>query len=391
MKFKLVICFLLCTNMANTAFAVADKIASVAYVLVPYRIKDKWGFSDQKGNMKISPVYDQVLKMNYYFTDGKSFRNLMVVKKGAETFVINHFNQIVVPGGKGFDYFRLDPYNYETVIVGQHNNRGLYFNGAVLIPCIYDEVEKMSNLTFKVRKVQLQGLINSKGKVVIPVKYNFVGFQHVNSEQFTWNARNDLKEKSLLFEDQNIHDDTPASNHMGATSLRSEILNVVRLNLDSAVNALKTNYSAVQPDVKYPHLVYVVKNSKKGLYNVILKKLVIPCEYEEVMVNPNFSAEIIIKVKKQYYGFVGEWGNIQAPCIFDAVLNKEAPFLLVKGKSIGMLSESIHYIKPEYTSIENFEGVYDGVAGKKIELFRVKTSLGQTGIINNEGFKYFKD
>lgn len=148
---------MLCFSYAVFPHSTVDETLTVPYVLVPYRIKDKWGFSDQKGNLKIQPVYEKVHDMQYYYIDGK-YKNLMVVTKNGELLVINHLNQVVVSGIKGFDKFSLNASNYETVIVGRQNKKGVYFNGKEIIPCIYDEIETLANLTFRITTGEMKGL-----------------------------------------------------------------------------------------------------------------------------------------------------------------------------------------------------------------------------------------
>lgn len=57
-------------------------------ILVPYRIKDKWGYSDIKGKIKIKPQFD-----NASFFDG----DYAMVTNGGGAGLINRSGQIVIP------------------------------------------------------------------------------------------------------------------------------------------------------------------------------------------------------------------------------------------------------------------------------------------------------
>lgn len=368
--------------------------ASIPYILVPYRVKNQWGFSDQAGNIKIKPVYTGVKEIRYYWTDGNEFKNLMVVAKGNETFAINHLNHVIVPANKGFDNFELDPYSYETVIAKKSNKEALYYDGKELLPCVYDDIERLANISFRFRGNNLVGLINSSGKIIVPQKILFLGFGNIIADKLTWNARNDIKAKSEIFEDQRINDTIPRYHTLGSATLRSTSdvkEGNLHLYIDSAIKVLQSNHQNLRPDENHPHLVYIGKNGKKGLYNAILKKMIIPCEYEEIKVSEVFSAEIIIFIKKGHYGVMGEWGNVIVPPIFDAIYGKRFPYTLVKGKQVGMLTESITYVKPMYKEIKYSDTVYDFKAKSNIQLFEVATRTGKKGFINDKGFEYFKD
>jgi hypothetical protein len=84
------------------AFANQDN-EPLPYLLVPYRVKNIWGFSDVKGNIKIAPQYNDFKEIKYYWTDGSKFQSVMIVRKGGDTFAINHHNQIIVPPNGHFD------------------------------------------------------------------------------------------------------------------------------------------------------------------------------------------------------------------------------------------------------------------------------------------------
>lgn len=398
MKPKFYLIFLLFFHISSTLYP-QDKRNNtdpVPYILVPYRIKNLWGFSDQAGNIKIKAIYDSVKEIKYYWTDGDTFKNLMVVTKGKEKMVINHLNQVVVPGNKGFEGFKLDSYNYKTVIVERNNKEGLYYDGKELLPCAYDHIERMRNLSFQMRTGSLNGLINSSGKVIVPQKFIFlnINFRDKQAGKVTWQASNDLKGKSEIFEDQEVTDNTPNNHPMGSTTLRSTFS--LRkpgevLMLDSMIKTLKPGYQNIKPDNEYIHLIYIEKNKKKGLYNANLKKIVIPCEYDDIKVSGPMNAEIIILVKKGFYGFMGEWGNVIVPPIFDTVSGRQLPHTLIKGNHVGMLTESIHYVKPLYKSINYYDAVYNLKTESAFRLFVVETLTGKQGFINDDGFEYFKD
>ena len=298
MKFKTLLTLLI-FNGLGCLFAqenVGQTPASPDF-LVPYRVKNLWGFSDQQGNIKIKPVYSAVGKISYYWTDGKEFKSLMEVVKENHRFVINHLNETVVPPEKEFDSFSFDSYSYETIIATKKGKKALYYDGKELLSCAYDDIERIQNLSFKMRTGNLVGLVNSTGKVIIPQKFYFVYAQKIEDENVTWGASNDLKGKKESFTEINLRDTVPNTHDLGSVSLNSTLSLITSggyLNLDSTIKALSAFYQDAKPDGNYSFLIHISKNGKKGLYNAITKKL-------------NVKSTLTLQIKRNLTNIIDRW------------------------------------------------------------------------------------
>ncbi|WP_316738487.1 WG repeat-containing protein [Pedobacter aquatilis] len=365
-----------------------------ANFLVPYRIKDLWGFSDQYGNIVIKPMYSTVGKICFYWTDGKAFKSLMEVAKGNRKFVINHLNETIVPIEKEFDAFSFDSYSYETVIACKKGKKALYYDSKELLPALYDNIERMRNLSFKISKGNLNGLVNSKAELVVPQRFYFVFLEKTGDREVTWGASRGAKEGKETFSDKKVLDTLPTIHDMGSISLNSTLSlegagNM--LNIDSAKNALSISYQDVKTDDYYPFLIHISKNGKKGLYNAITKKIIIPAEYELVKIDHGLNPEIIILVKNGTYGFFNDFGKMIVPPIIETIYDTRLPLTLVKGNLVGMLTETAHYIKPKYKKINYLTSIRDFKAGQVFTLYEVETMNGKKGFVSNSGTEYFKD
>jgi hypothetical protein len=103
-------------------------VTAQVHSLIPYRKGTKWGFADRKGKTQISPKYDQV----YLYTEGLA----AVKKKGKWGYIDINGKEVIPP-------------QYEAV-------KPFYKGHAV--------VEKQI-------KSEQVGVIDSMGKVVLPLKY----------------------------------------------------------------------------------------------------------------------------------------------------------------------------------------------------------------------------
>lgn len=98
----------------------------------------KYGVINSKGEITISCIYDYLMFSNY---NNKIIARL-IVKDSTSS-------------------------NREIIKIGV-----IDYNGNLIIPIIYDEIETFDYGYFKVRIVDKQGILNSDGKVIAPIKYD---------------------------------------------------------------------------------------------------------------------------------------------------------------------------------------------------------------------------
>jgi hypothetical protein len=362
------------------------------YVLVPYRLKNLWGFSDVNGNMKIAPQYDDVKQIQYYWTNGLSFQSVMVVSKAGNIFAINHLNQTIVPIDGHYDDITLEPYDYGVVAVIKQGKQGLFYDRKQIIPCQYERIEHHKNLSFRVALGGKSGIINSKGKIIVPVNYYGIRIKNSDKEHVTWVAGND-KNKNDEFKDDLVVDPGKQNSQSYTTYEASPAtLNMSQANQDTMVKNIRKMYPGAIMDQEYSYLFHIQKNGKWGIFNTLSNKQTIPCQYDELKVEKNTKPKIAIRVKKGgLYGYIDEDNNVLAPLIFNAITAIYGNFNLHRGQNVGLLNNKLKYISPKYLSIQYSDGVYDAVAAKLHEFYRVVTVSGHKGYIDSNGFEYFKD
>ena len=84
----------------------------------------------------------------------------------------------------------------KVVVMYKNNKKGLLRNFKMLIPVQYDDVEFAENESFTVEKKGKKGLVNSKGKLIIPIAYTTIyeswsENSDENSSKFYWIAKNE--------------------------------------------------------------------------------------------------------------------------------------------------------------------------------------------------------
>jgi hypothetical protein len=111
--------------------------------LIPFRIKDKWGYADTTGKIKIDPAFPLVHFFNYGFAE-------VMVQEGREYYygLINRKGKAIIPGVyKLLDIANFAPLQsregYRNVIVETRNRlHGLYsLKGELLLDTVYARIQ----------------------------------------------------------------------------------------------------------------------------------------------------------------------------------------------------------------------------------------------------------
>ncbi|MES2274908.1 MAG: WG repeat-containing protein [Bacteroidota bacterium] len=404
MKFIVLLtcCFLITTPLfaeqyqaknTNKRLLSAEKDDSpLSYMLVPYRVKKLWGFSDEKGNLKIAPQYDDVKQIKYYWADGSSFQSVMVVSKGGAIFAINHLNQVIVPADGHFDELDVDYYYYGVVVVTKQGKKGIFYNRKQIVPCQYTYIEREKNLSFRVSTNGKSGIINSKGKIVVPVEYYGMRVKDSDREHVTWIAGND-KNKNDEFKDDLVVDPGKQESHTYSINEVSQLnLSISQTQQDTIIKNLRKIYPDAVMDRQYSYLIYVKKDGKWGIFNILKNKLTVPYEYDDLKVEKNTMPKITIRAKKgDLYGYIDENNTILAPIIFKSIITYYNNFILSQPPKVGMLTSGQKYIAPRYLKIDYSESIYDAKTESLQEFYMVLTSSGKKGYVNSAGFEYFID
>ena len=160
-------------------------------LLVPYRDGNLWGLCDTLGKVKVKPF---TTGMTDFVTTPPNFKGRYVIKKNGKISIIDqHKKKLLVE--TSLDSVQMYLFS-KVVVMYKNNKKGLLRNFKMLIPVQYDDVEFAENESFTVEKKGKKGLINSKGKLIIPIAYTTIygswsENSDENSNKFYWIAKNE--------------------------------------------------------------------------------------------------------------------------------------------------------------------------------------------------------
>src|SRR5258705_2038645 len=137
-------------------------------ILVPFRMGNKWGYSDTLGKIKIQPKYDTVSLFDYERRGKHAFA---IVKLKGKPMAITETGGVIVP--PVYDHITLiQQMDDFAFYISRSGKFGVFMNGKELFPAVYDYMDWFPGVQFKVHRDNKWGLINSEGKIVIPVIYD---------------------------------------------------------------------------------------------------------------------------------------------------------------------------------------------------------------------------
>jgi hypothetical protein len=237
---------------------------------------------------------------------------------------------------------------------------------------------------------KLSGLINAKGKLIIPVLYDDVhpSFEEKNdyNSEYVWVAEKKNEEKKFY--------DFKIPTKLDRSMYEKNIVEEANSNDDDSDKEelfkakLKERYDKVNI-VMYYKVAYVEKNNKKGLVELPSLKEIISPIYEELSSYGWDNSEIVYKVKlNNKYGFVKPGNVTILNCEFDEI--EDLGILIKDGKKGYYTFNSIYpYIQPKYLSIKNYDDI-DINDTWQFKLFEVTTEKGK-GYVGENGVEFFKD
>lgn len=356
-------------------------------VLIPYRNKNLWGLSDTLGNIKVKPIYKDI--KDFFIDKDTDFTSMYAVKTNKSYFVIDRNGKVIIPETYGYDSIYVNKFYYDRFLVYKKGKMGLYKNKE-LIPCIYDKVEIGTNESYYVKMGKLSGLINAKGKLIIPVLYDDVhpSFEEKDdyNSEYVWVAEKKNEEKKFY--------DFKIPTKLDRSMYEKNIVEEANSNDDDSDKEelfkakLKERYDKVDI-VMYYKVAYVEKNNKKGLVELPSLKEIISPIYEELSSYGWDNSEIVYKVKlNNKYGFVKPGNVTILNCEFDEI--EDLGILIKDGKKGYYTFNSIYpYIQPKYLSIKNYDDI-DINDTWQFKLFEVTTEKGK-GYVGENGVEFFKD
>jgi antitoxin component YwqK of YwqJK toxin-antitoxin module len=121
----------------------------------------------ENNNIKVSHYQDEEIKI---------YTEFFFVKINNKIAIINSDKEIVIPANKFDEIIVENKYFDEVAIVSKDNRYGaINKKGKILLPLQYDFAGFWGNKTFWVEKDGLLGLINEKREIILPVEYEYIG------------------------------------------------------------------------------------------------------------------------------------------------------------------------------------------------------------------------
>jgi hypothetical protein len=166
-------------------------------ILVPYRAGDKWGYSDTLGSIKIPPGFDSAEPFEYNDHSSPDQAYAIVSAAGMKS-VINLQGKLVLSGK-----FEEVEINYlvngvSFIVQNGLGKRGVYTPAKLLVPVVHDYLNAVRNDSYIVSKDDKYGLINSQGKLILPVEYDDIRESHNDDEKdFEWKVEKEGETKTI--------------------------------------------------------------------------------------------------------------------------------------------------------------------------------------------------
>lgn len=357
-------------------------------VLIPFRDKNSWGLSDTLGRIVVKPFAKEI--PDFLISDDGKFLSRYVIKTNKSYYVIDKNKKVLLPEANTYDSIRVNKFNPNHFMVFKKGKKGIFYKLKEVVPCLYDDVQITSNDSYEVTIGELSGLINSLGKLIIPVEYLRIHRSWEDEDdknaKFVWVAEGMLVEKK--FYDTKIESNSgfpaigAADKVMGTVSVEEEI------DYSAIQNELLKKYEKVEISQRF-NVARIQKEGKQGMVDIMSNEEIILPIYEEVIPYDRDRNVIVYKVKKNgKYGLVKSGNRVLLECEFDAINDDQ---ILIKDNKQGyIVFNTIYpYIKPKYQSIKSAGGIPIN-NNWQFGLFEVTTENGK-GLVGENGVEFFRD
>ncbi|CAM3272957.1 hypothetical protein FLLO111716_00105 [Flavobacterium longum] len=357
-------------------------------ILVPYRVKDRWGFSDTLGNIKVQPVYRQLVKA-YYYDGGKAN---FVLKGETGWIAVNQNHQVLVSetASAQYDSIAIDSYWEDYVYLHKDGKIGVNYKGKEIFKPVYRSIRPEPNESFIVYNDNgLVGLVNNTGKVIVPTEFAEIDiiWEESTKTKIVWLAK--IRDVEKKFTDVKV----PDSDDFDQIIYEKRLADEEKIADASIPERIGSQYDAVKADPHYA-IYYVKKNGLSGVYDGLADKETIAPQYESISLA---SIERDVKIfgvrLNGKLGMVKSDNAIVVPIAFDNIVPDKnlGGFILQQNgkKGFYVRNTSYPYIRPKYNSIT--ERIQIPVKSSwSFGLFKVTTDSGE-GFVGENGIEFFKE
>lgn len=374
--------------LLSCSLAAQNKVSNK--VLIPYRDKNLWGLSDTLGKVVVKPFAKEIKQ--FVISTNKKYNSRYVVKTNKSYFVIDQNKTVLLPETNVYDSIVVDNYYLNNFYVYKNGKAGVYTKGKQLIACQYDKITAEANDSYFVYKNELQGLINSQGKLIIPIEYTniYQSWEDIKKPKFVWVAEGKSVDKK--FYDIKIPGKNDRLMDIATKRLGDELI-VDGIAIDEKIKKLKEQYDSVEFNSRLYNAI-VEKGHKFGIYDFEADKETVAPLYEEIKPYAYDRGVLAYLVKLNgKFGMVKE-GNIK---VLDAEYDdisydtKNRMHVLAKNNKKGIIVFNTIYpiIPAKYSDILSYRPIHIHDTWQ-FGLFTVVTENG-TGYVGENGVEFFKD
>ncbi len=365
-------------------------------LLVPYRDGNLWGLCDTLGKVKVKPFTTGMVD---FVTTPPNFKGQYIIKKNGKISVIDQHKRVLL-AEMNLDSVKMYPFS-KDIYAYKNNKIGLIRNFKMLIPVQYDEISLTSNQSYVVEKGGKQGLINSKGKLIIPIAYTRIREswgENENSNKFHWTAENknsDGEENEVGFTDGIVLvDETPEWYGPPVIGMKIQITEEEENRSKSIgekygeVVSFSINRNSASIDM------YIVKMSDGyGVYSVDQDKIILKSDASIEVGGMNNGYTMFLMQKNGQMGLVDETGKVLLDYEYDTIEKEWMGICMLKKddkKGMFVLNSIYKPVKPKYKDIKILEAIPVSESWQ-FGLFEVTTMAGKKGLLGENGVEYFKN
>ncbi|WP_347068605.1 WG repeat-containing protein [Flavobacterium sp. WV_118_3] len=362
-------------------------------LLLPYRDGNLWGLCDTLGKVKVKPF---TTGMKNFQTTPPNFKGKYVIRKNGKISIIDQHKRTLLAQ---MDLDSVEMFLFSKDIFAYKNNKmGVIRNFKMFIPVQYDDITFAANESYRVEKGGKKGLINSKGKRVIPTAYTEVydswdKNQDENNDKFYWVARNEKsngEKNEVDFADSIVlGEETPEWYSVSSSGL------VKRMVTEEEENDRKRVEEKYGKILASSNNMYLVKISEGyGVFDVNQDKFIVKSDDKIEMFQSNHGYATFLMKKNGKMGLIDETGKMLLDYEYDAIEDKfwDGVCILKKDhkKGLFVLNSIYKPVQPKYKEIKILEAVPVSESWK-FGLFEVTTTTGKKGLLGENGVEYFKN
>jgi hypothetical protein len=344
-------------------------------ILIPHRKGDKWGYSNLDGQILISHKYDSVENFSY------NTKYLKVYKRKKTAYLSS---------------ITLEQTKFYTTI---------------------NKIQIMNEIYFVVAKKNKVGLLNSKGEIIVPLKFNSVSVtkkENLNevilennivllqkkTEYFVFNIetltqkrvtlKNELKSENLnqqgILVNDSLNLNLPIINEV--INSQPNVNDSIKFlyNLDDVKLAFYNRVGYSTKDYYY----YIFKNGKIGICS---RNTFIPPSFDTILYISKLKPIIIVARQDGYYGIINTKGDNLLSFLYDSIQAFENQFAYIyKNGLIGIfVFEGNKILSPKFKEIQEFYYLNSENSLNPKYLFKAKNKSDKVCYISSKGKEYFLD